>query len=249
MAAIKSRGPQFGGRNVDVDVDDNGRLQVKTHPMFAKELGKALREIADLARKIVDTEHSKTFALRRSIQPYKGRAASVQRTGPNTISGTVTAGSAKAPYARFVHEGTKAHKIHASPGKLLSFRGSGKGGSKTFSRTRLRLMTDDDWAVYDNTQNQALLREHDRAARRSNRRGVAEARGLRWDRLRRRDADVVHETETFDYAERRVVTSSVNHPGYSGHQFLNQAAAIVVSRRYGGRVNLGRIKGASIKSR
>ena len=215
---------------IDVDVDDDGRFMLKTDPMFAKELGRALRDIAGLARKIVATEHEKprktivnrqvvtkpaTGRLRRSIQPYAGRAARIHKTSPHTISGEVTAGSARARYARYVHEGTLPHVIRArKPGGVLVFYGQ-KNGS--FIRRRIKL------------RDESMLRP-DQLKYRNDRKHLYE-QGRR--RLRTRDKDTYLDEETVKRADRVVAVPEVNHPGYRGHRFLNQAAAIVLSRKYG----------------
>lgn len=221
--------------NVEVHVDSSGQIFVKAHRDLAKELGKALREIADLAREIVKREHHRTGRMGRSIQPYRGRSAKIVQTGPTTISGTVTAGSRLAPYTRFVHEGSFPHKIRArKPGGKLSFVGAGQQGRKTFTRTRLRRLNDEEWT---NLEFNGTPEEYNAAVRRHNRR-VADWKAGRNSWMRHRDADTTVDETTHTYKARRVVIDEVDHPGYRGHRFLNQAAAIVIARRYGGGVNL-----------
>lgn len=221
---------------------------VKAHHSLAKELGKALRDIADLARDIVRAEHDKTGRLLRSIQPYKGRAAQVRMEGPTTLVGTVSAGSSRARYARAVHEGSRRHIIRARPGGALSFIGSGRNGRKTFSRTTLRLATNEelDQLSFNEVPGSG---EYDRAYRRRMRRHRDWNAG-RNSFMRHRDADVFADETEHDYASRRVVVDEVNHPGYKGHRFLNEAAAIVIGRRYGrGAVNLPRRPTSAIRPR
>lgn len=199
----------MAGNRIDVDVDDEGRFMLKTDPMFAKELGRALREIAGMARTIVRTEHEHprkvivnrqvvtkkaSGNLRRSIQPYAGRAAKIHKTSPHTISGEVSAGSSRAKYARFVHEGTRPHQITARPGRMLTFYGRSR--SRIVSRTSLEHVN------YGNGRRSATKKAVTRQVK-------------------------------VGGNERVVVVQSVNHKGYAGHRFLNQAAAIVLSRRYG----------------
>lgn len=202
-------------QSIEIDIDNDGALQLKCHPQFSKELGKFAREIAELARIIVNKEHRISGKLGRSIQPYKGRSANVRREGPHRLAASVTAGSTRAPYARYVHEGNAPHEIWArKPGGKLSFRGSGKQGRKTFKVTTKKLLPDE------------LLSPGGREDR--NRKGRGPRR-----RLRYADRDVYTEDVEHTYAERNVVIDHVNHPGYSGHRFLNEAA-VVVARRYAG---------------
>lgn len=226
------------GRSIHVDIDSEGRLQAKCHPMYAKELGKVIREIAELAREIVRKEHSKTHRLERSIQPYAGRSAAshIRRTGPTTISGTVTAGSTRAPYARYVHEGTLPHVIRPRKANgALSFVSDKRYGRTHFFRRERRLLTNqeiDD--IYDTGNTEEWQRAYNRRMRRHR-----DWKAGRESFMRDTDFDVATETVKHKYAARKVVVPEVHHPGYRGHRFLNQAAAIVVGRRYGGQVNLG----------
>lgn len=238
---------------VTVEVDSSGQIMVKARAGLERELGKALRDIAEMAREIVRAAHDKTGRLRRSIQPYRGRSANVRMVGPTTIAGTVSAGSRLAPYARFVHEGTRPHMIRPrKPGGSLSFVGAGRYGRKTFTRKTMRLLTDaewDDWgALVDSTSLTSPLRhEYNKAVRRSNRR-IADINAGRRTHLRRRDLDVAIEETEQPYANRRVVVDEVHHPGYKGHRFLNEAAATVIGRRYGrGSVNLPRRPSSAIR--
>lgn len=226
--------------HVDIDVDKDGQFFAKCHPMFSKELGKFLRDVADRARVLIREKHEKTGKLRRSVQPYKGRAAVVRQTSPTSISGTVTAGSRLAPYARAVHQGSRAHVIKAKPGRSLSFVGAGKNGRKTFRRERLRMLNDQEWADLENaaqgTSDEAAWADLRAAEKRYNRRVATYKRFGHMGYLRRRDADVtIEETEHF-YKERRVVIDQVNHPGTKPSPFLLVALNQVYSRRFGGRL-------------
>lgn len=104
---------------LEVNLDSEGRLLVKANPLFARELRKVLRDVESTARQLVGATHTKTGRLRRSIhaQPLKTIA------GGKRITGTVSAGSRLAPYARYVHEGSRAHVIKARKADALSFHG------------------------------------------------------------------------------------------------------------------------------
>ena len=224
-------------KSLSVDVDSDGQIQVKCHPMFAKELEKLIRDIASMSRKIVRKDHSKTGKLEKSIQPYAGRSARghVKRVGPHTLVGTVTAGSSRAKYARHVHEGTRPHIIRARPGGVLAFTSDKRYGRTHFFRNRRELMSE---AELDELEMSGVGDEYYYAVRRRNRRHRDWAAG-RDSFIHSHDADTKLVTEKIKYAEHSVVVDQVNHPGYQGHRFLNQAAAIVVGHLYGGRVNLG----------
>jgi hypothetical protein len=90
-----------------VEVDDDRQLMIKCHPDFKRELGKLLKEIKEDARQHVHRHHHITGALERSIQvgPIKTTA------GGQRLVGTVKAGSRLAPYAWYVHEGAKPHRM------------------------------------------------------------------------------------------------------------------------------------------
>jgi hypothetical protein len=213
---------------LEVKIDDDGQLQVKCRPMFVRELRKILREIDQTARGLVRTRHHVTGKLERSIKP-----TGVRKIHPHRIAGSVTAGSSRAPYARFVHDGARAHVIRArKPGGRLSFtvKHGSKNGSTTYTRDVLRPLRAHHMENMPTSWAEAARK------RRAERISYAEIHGKP---MRRRisDADLYTDTETHSYAGRKVVVAEVNHPGYRGDRFLNEAAAIVVGGR-GGRVNL-----------
>lgn len=219
-------------QSLSVDIDSDGELQIKCHPMFARELEKIIRDIASMARKIVAKDHSKTRKLERSIQPYAGRSARshVRRVGPHLLVGTVTAGSARAPYAKYVHEGTLPHIIRArQPNGSLSFVTDKRNGRTHYFRKSRRLMTEGE---LDDLELTGVGDEYYYAVRRRNRRYKDWEAG-RESFMHDSDADVVVERTRHKYSDRKVVVDQVRHPGYKGHRFLNQAAAIVVSRNGG----------------
>lgn len=126
--------------SLSVDVDNEGKLQIKCRPMFRRELKRYLRDISMVARELVDKRHSTpmpnyvhTGRLKRSIHP-----GPIKDLNGSRISGTVTAGSRLAKYARFVHEGTLPHLITAKPGKYLAFKWAGR----TFERESITWSTD-----------------------------------------------------------------------------------------------------------
>lgn len=241
MAPTKAEArSEFFKSSLEVKLDSDGQLQIKTRPIFDKEMRKILREISDTAREIVKRYHEKprkrvvsgrvvtvpaTGNLRRSISP-----GTVKGLGPHRIQGTVTAGSSKAPYAWYVHEGAREHDIW--PKKIdgvLVFAGKSMKGN-TYKRDVVKLLTDaeiEELPKAWRTKAQRY-REHRRASERSSGR-----------RMRRRpyQPDVYTDTQEFDYADRAVVVPSVHHPGNKPNRFLWAAAARVVSQ-HGGRVNL-----------
>lgn len=130
----------FLSRDLEVDIDSEGQIDIKTRPMFERELRKMLREVKDEARKIVAVEHShpprRDPRMTRGEDPRKsgntGRMLSsiqvggIKKVHAHRISGSVTAGSSRAPYTRYVHEGTRQHgqgryMIKARNSPVLSF--------------------------------------------------------------------------------------------------------------------------------
>jgi hypothetical protein len=219
------------GRNIDIDIDSEQVIQLKCDPMFRAELEEAIREMARVARVIVTKDHESakkiianrgkavgprrgTGNMRKSIQPYAGRSArgQVHRVGPATLVGTISAGSRRAPYTEFVHEGTFPHMIRARPGGVLSFYGSNPG---TYTISRRSLIPE------------ALLTPAGQKAR---------ARRIKLggrSRMRLNDPDTFTGDQTFTRASRAVVVTEVDHPGYRGNKFLNKAVGIVMAKRYG----------------
>lgn len=116
--------------SLDVDIDRDGQLAVKVRPMFRRELNKILREIKEEARQDVQRRHFRTGKLMRSIQVGKIKKVA----GGQRISGTVTAGSSRAPYAYYVHEGSNAKLIVAKPGKVFAFPWTGRTGRVAVTR-------------------------------------------------------------------------------------------------------------------
>ena len=246
------------GRSVEVDVDNDGKFFVKCHPMFSKELAKALREIADEARSLIRRRHENppahvrgrrsTGNLRRSVQPYKGRAAVIKQVGPTTIAGTVTAGSRRAPYARYVHEGTRRHIITPrKPGGALSFVSATRHGRKTFKRVQRELLSVAEIDAIFDTGN---VDEYNAAYARRMRR-LRDWKSGRQSFMRPSDLDTKLTESRQAYNPYTVVVDKVNHPGNRRSRFLVVAAHQVVAKRYGGRFNLpgGSAPVKSIRSR
>lgn len=103
----------WGSAGVRVEIDD-AKLSVVVRKGGRAKLTEILDKIADVARSITgkgyNHPYSKTGNLRRSIRA--GRIVDVNQWA---ISGSVEAGGPEAPYAKFVHEGTRAHIIRARP--------------------------------------------------------------------------------------------------------------------------------------
>lgn len=93
----------------DFDLDDDA-LAAQMRPMLDKRIRKMSRLIANQARVNVPVD---TGFLGQSIQEDPPRW-----TGPLRVEGSVTA---HAPYAVFVHQGTKPHVIRARNAKALRF--------------------------------------------------------------------------------------------------------------------------------
>lgn len=110
--------------SLTTQLDEYDQFSVKCSPLFRRELRKMLNSIERTARRIVDREHrrysnknGKGKRLMRSIHAQPIR----DLPGGRRISGTVTAGSRLAPYARYVHEGTEPHEITPKKANALSF--------------------------------------------------------------------------------------------------------------------------------
>jgi hypothetical protein len=96
------------------DVDDNSKLVLKTHKMFSWHLSRLLKDIEREARAEVERNHPKTTtnttpntgALKSSIH---SNGVTQKSRSSRFIYGSVSAGSANAPYAKYVHGGHDAH--------------------------------------------------------------------------------------------------------------------------------------------
>lgn len=112
--------------NLEVKLDSNGQIAFRCRPIFRKELKKLLKNVSDDARMLVQANNTRTGALRRSIKPGPIKGVNQYR-----ITGTVTAGSRLAPYAKYVHDGTKRHIIKPRHKKTLMWLG------KEFAKDRV----------------------------------------------------------------------------------------------------------------
>lgn len=203
--------------SLTMQLDDDGKLMIKCAPMFKRELRKILREIEDEARELVRRNHGapdkdgtkRTGRLRRSIH-----AGDITQVHPRRISGTVSAGSRLAPYARYVHEGTKPGvRTVRRPGSYFAFEWHGRTG---------RVM--ETWAGEGLDESV-----------------VKGSRGVKVVPLTYTRGPLKGQQKTYSgwttgpIKNKKVAVKSINHPGYKGDKFLN-AAAIKVVRRYGGTV-------------
>lgn len=202
---------------LSMQLDEDGQLMIKCHPMFDRELRKVLREIKADARHIVRLRHSgggkigdpRTGNLRRSIQ-----TGPVRRVHPTRISGTVTAGSRLAPYARFVHEGTKPGvRTVKRPGAYFRFLWQHRTGN-------VRVPYLGEGVDEDLLKRTGQLRVIPLVYKQGRRKGQRK---------------VYYEWEKGDLRDKNVLVKSINHPGYKGDPFLNNAA-VGVLRRYGGTI-------------
>ncbi|ADX31945.1 tail component [Tsukamurella phage TPA2] len=112
-----------GRANVSAEFDlDLAALSRQVQPLLLREGARVIRRIATEARALVPV---KTGNLGRSI-----REEQVKPTGPFRVTGGV---SADAPYARYVHDGTRAHIITPRNGQFLAF--PGRSGQTVFARS------------------------------------------------------------------------------------------------------------------
>lgn len=205
--------------------DSDEMMFLKCHPMFERELRKALKKIENIARDDVRANHHKTGKLMRSIhaQPIK------TLRGGKRVYGTVEAGSRLAPYAGFVHNGTRPHVIRGRNGGMLDFwwKGGRRGRKAVQVWEPLKRATD---AIH-NPRN-PKYRLHDTGRKTSRGDAIMEHQVLRnrWD-------------HNAPLGNRRVVVRKVNHPGYEGDPFLTRAMAIVAAEYApGGRVPKGKLR-------
>lgn len=109
---------------LEAGLDRDGVLQIKTRRMFKRELENTLERIARRAKRIVsDKDLYRTGNMLRSIEPTQ-----IKRVHAHRIAGSVRAGGPTAPYAEYVHNGSRPHIIAAKPGKYLAFDWKGRTG-------------------------------------------------------------------------------------------------------------------------
>lgn len=112
-----------------LDIDGQDQLSIKCHKMFAWHLSRLLKEIEREARLIVRTNHpGGTGNLASSIH-----SDGITHRTSRHVWGTVSAGSSKAPYAKFVHNGTKGHIRTAQPGKGYAFMWAGRESKRSYN--------------------------------------------------------------------------------------------------------------------
>ena len=198
-AVRSARASQFRN-SLELDIDRDGTIFVKTKPIFEKELRNLLKEIERAARFYVGRKHHKTGKLQRSIH---ARREIKKYAGGKRIGGIVTAGGRNAPYAHYVHDGTRPHIIEAKPGKFLWFKGNKVNRKRTVVGKRLvakgmpidiggKIVMGQD--AYDDVIGPGL--------------------------------------KTLDQ-ERLFRVRKVNHPGYRGDPYLVNASIVVVRRHGG----------------
>lgn len=119
------RGDTFRSAGVRVEIDET-KLYIVARRDMSNELRKILRNIEKMAKGI--TANKRNFPFSKSKRMSASiRATAVKGVNQHAVSGSVQAGGPSAPYARFVHEGTKRHVIRArssNPSGLLSFNGT-----------------------------------------------------------------------------------------------------------------------------
>jgi hypothetical protein len=138
---------KFRNASLEARLDKDDVLQIKCRPVFEKELKKYLKAIARTARRMVNEQHKEYSRrhifgysrLERSIHPSE-----IKKIHAHRIGGTVTAGSRLAPYARFVHEGTRPHRIDAKPPKnYLAFIWKNRVGRVVIKEQAYKLVNRD----------------------------------------------------------------------------------------------------------
>lgn len=169
---------------IRVDIQD-GKLNVVAKKHMRGELARILNRIVRQAKILTANKaahpYSRTGALSRSI-----RKTPIKSLNQHAVTGSVTAGGRKAPYARHVHEGTQPHIITARPGNptgLLRFYWVNRGTySRAFQNSRIV-----------NGPNGPYVQKYT-------------------------------DKTTKNYADRLVLTPSVQHPGARPKPFLIRAA-------------------------
>lgn len=238
-ASGQAQRDKFFKQSFELNLDSDGEIQVKVHPLFEHELRKILKDIADRAREDVLRTHFKTGKLAASIRPDP----IIRKQGAHRILGTVSAGGRDAYYAKYVHNGTRAHIIRAKPGGWLAFDWPAARRAQHPTRSHFkveypRLLTKDEVEFLSpRGQGRARLYRQKRIAwEKANKRKM---------RIKYYQPDTTVEEKTYPYAERvgkqRMIVKQVHHPGYKGDRFLVQAAAEVVGgHKVPGRINVAR---------
>ena len=152
-------------QNIDFFPDDQGKIRLHCDKMFTWHLTRLLKQIEKEAKAIVLRENS-TYSKEGKKLMNSIKSDGVSKIGSRNIRGSVSAGGAKAPYAKFVHDGTKPHRITAKPGKLLVFQWENRTGrvpttvrvrAKNRSKNSYNGMSD-LYSIYDATGIGATLR-------------------------------------------------------------------------------------------
>lgn len=205
-----------GGIQEHYDSDD--MMFLKCHPMFERELRKALNKIEKIAREDVRANHHKTGKLMRSIHAEPIRTL----PGGRRVYGTVNAGSRLAPYANIIHNGAKEHPITARPGKLLDFWWKGgRRGRKAVQVWEPLKRIDERWHHKGNPKFRTVSIGKTKSGL-----DIQQGQVLRnrWD-------------YNAPLGNKRVNVKRVLHPGVTADPFLTRAMAIVAAEYGpGGRV-------------
>ena len=245
----KSTSDRFHG-NVVFDINNEEQIVLSCNKQFSWHLSRLLKEIERDARAIVEAEnstYSKTGNLKSSI--HSDGVSTIR--GTKRISGSVSAGSAKAPYAKFVHEGTKPHWIISNKGEgMLKFNWTGRTGrrayavhvvakrqsanSREYGSSIGSTGRGDTFPARDTLQTTGLdgmagynrKKKHHAIGREKRRRGgkIEIMRSPRYMRIE-------HRWGRGKINDRSVMVPYVYHPGYKGNPFLNKAATAVMLRR------------------
>jgi len=115
-ARPSERSQSWKESGIRVEIDGT-KLNIIARKGMERELVKLLDRIKTRARFITSQQalfpYSKTGNMRRSIQ--RSSAKSLVSVNQAAVRGAVTAGSRRAPYTKYVHNGAARHVIHARP--------------------------------------------------------------------------------------------------------------------------------------
>lgn len=98
---------------IRIDIDDRKLYIVAKkgmRPQLARILDRIVLQAKAITSRRTNHPYSKTGNLTRSIE-----RTPIRDVNQHSVKGSVTAGGPIAPYARFVHEGTRPHIIRARP--------------------------------------------------------------------------------------------------------------------------------------
>ena len=115
-------------KNVSFYHDGEDQILLKCDKMFTWHLSRMLKKIERRAREIVRVENSQYSKPGKRLM-HSIKSDGVSKIGSRNIRGSVSAGGGRAPYAKFVHEGTQPHVITPKkPGGTLYFKWENRTG-------------------------------------------------------------------------------------------------------------------------